>query len=197
MISKFKLDYSLSNEMMGENMLKVDLGKSNKLKIFIPSIMSNTVKGKKGAAEYIVYTKGRVIFKNSGNKPPKPAAKIKAQNYLVATMSDNSNIYDMKTTITELTKYLHTKNKDVDEHKISYVVKVGAPLRVKFLSGKVSKLSFTISGLTNPKISMKKVKPVSIVDKRKDDDDTFDDDPTIIVDPPTDTDSDDIDQFDD
>lgn len=192
MISKFKLTVSLSEELYAENLTKVDIAKSSKLKVYIPTVMSNTKKGDKGPGVYTLKTKGARVFANLGSQKPKISTTVlKAQNYLIATMTNGSKVLDIKNVVKEITKYLKTKDSNFNQKNISYVVKKDAPLNVKFLNGKLSKLTYNMSGVTNPDLSLKNPKKKKTTKKIPEefvnvDSDGFVNDTEIIVDSPGD-----------
>lgn len=171
MISKLALEKSLTGDKAALNLMDVDLTSENRIKVFIPTIMSNTLKKYKKPVEYPIRTKGSRVFKNQSHKPKTTKNVIKAQNYLIASMAHNASILNTKKAIEEVTKYFADSN-----HKkktVSYKIKKESVVTVKFLDGKVSKLAYTVSGITNPSISLKSIK------KKIKKNDTFDNDELV------------------
>ncbi len=152
MLSSFELNFDLSEEMNAITYENTELKKDTPIKIYIPTLMSGIPRGSK-PEQYNLQTDGKGVFKNKTKKPVLTTNILKEQNYMKAKYNTETTSNDLDTVTNVLTDYLET-HIDPDVHSISqkgfkYTIKKGSPIRVQFLNGKISKLSYYITSMTN------------------------------------------------
>lgn len=126
MRSRFDLPFTFPDEF---NMIiyeDVDLTKTTDIKVKVPCILTSDT-------DPVISNLRTAIFINS-DKPSITSNTIREQNYMTATINNNSIVKDLK----------NISNND----DYSYILKKGDIVRGRFLNNKFNKLSYTITGIT-------------------------------------------------
>jgi hypothetical protein len=149
MISKFDLNYDLTDEMNGTILETKALGSSgsNSVPIYIKTVMANITKG--NPTDSVLSTAGSSVFKNANRKPALTKNVLTEQNYVTGTIYKDTNAGDVDKTTELITSYMkdHIDKRyhSITTQNILYEVSKGTTARVSYLNGKISKLCFSLT----------------------------------------------------
>jgi hypothetical protein len=156
MISKFELNFDLSDEMQCDVLSTLSLTSTTKVPVYINKIMPNIPSGKPTIIN--LPTNGLGVFKNIERRPSITSPVLKEANYLNAGINMDTNSSDLESLTKNVTSYL-SKAINPLVHSIStksfdMTIQKGSTARVKFLNNKLSKLAFTVTKGSNIKKSL-------------------------------------------
>lgn len=157
MLSSFELNFDLNEEVNATNYEKTSLDEESNIKVYIPTLMANIPHGDKPQISNLS-TDGKDVFKNGSKKPALTGYILKELNYMEAKYNTEIASTDISSATAELTEYIKN-NIDPSVHSIntkkySYTIPEKSHLRVQFLNGKLSKLSYYITNDSNAEKSL-------------------------------------------
>lgn len=145
MMSVIGSNYNLSDEVNIINFDQTVVDQNTELAVYIPSFMPNIKGDSKSTSP--CQTNGSGVFKNANSKPSTTSNTLQEQNYMTAKYTTDGTNGVMNTITSSLTSYLKdsidNEVQSIAVKSFKYTINAKSKLRGKFLNGKITKLSYS------------------------------------------------------